>query len=109
LILGCTAAPPAARSHVVEMSNFTYAPAQLEVAVGDTVVWVNRDIVPHTASDSLDRWNSGDMQRGARWSWVATGPGAYRYVCEYHPTMRGTVEVTGPANTEETEAEDDGR
>lgn len=79
--------------HVVEMRAFAFAPAKLEVEVGDTVVWLNRDPVPHTASDSLGAWDSGTMAAGARWIWVARAPGRVAYLCALHPAMRAALTV----------------
>lgn len=79
--------------HTVEMRNFAFAPARLEAAVGDTVVWINRDAAPHTATDSAAGWNSGEVAAGARWVMVVSEPGRTAYVCEYHPTMRGELVV----------------
>jgi plastocyanin len=81
------------RTHTIEISNFAFSPARLEVAVGDTVVWVNRDAAPHTASDSAGRWASGELQANARWSRVVGKPGRLPYFCEYHPAMRGELIV----------------
>jgi len=79
--------------HVVEMRAFAFAPAELEVEVGDTVVWLNRDPVPHTASDSLGAWDSGTLAAGARWTWVARAPGRVSYLCALHPAMRAVLTV----------------
>jgi plastocyanin len=84
-----------AMTHTIEIRNFAFAPARLQVAVGDTVVWINRDVVPHTVTDSLARWDSGELGAGDRWTWVASEAGRFRYLCAYHPSMRGTLEVVG--------------
>jgi plastocyanin len=80
-------------THTVEMRNFAFSPARLEVAVGDTVVWINRDAAPHTATDSLKRWDSGNLGPGERWTWVAGEPGHFSYLCTYHPSMTGRLTV----------------
>lgn len=83
----------AARTHVIEMRNFVFSPARLELAVGDTVVWVNRDAAPHTATDSVAAWGSGAVKAGRRWSRVVDAPGRFPYLCDYHPSMRGELIV----------------
>jgi plastocyanin len=85
--------PSTAMTHTIEIRNFAFAPARLQVAVGDTVVWINRDVVPHTVTDSLARWDSGEIGAGERWTWVASEAGRFSYLCEYHPSMTGTLEV----------------
>ena len=82
-----------ARKHVVEMARFAYQPVDLEVAVGDTVEWLNRELVPHTATARDGAWDSGALEEDASWSWVANRRGTVDYVCAYHPSMRGRIVV----------------
>lgn len=87
-------ATPAPRTHTVAIRGMAFVPATVTVAPGDTIRWVNEDIVPHTAS-AEGVFESGDLRdAGGAWSWVvADRKGAIPYVCRYHPTMKGTVEV----------------
>ena len=82
----------APRAHLVEMRAFAFAPAELTVAEGDTVVWRNADLLPHTAS-AAGRVDSGSVAAGGEWRWVARA-GAAAYLGTFHPTMTGTVTVT---------------
>jgi len=68
-------------------------PARLDVAKGDTVVWINRDAAPHTATDSLGSWDSGELGAGDRWTWIAEEAGRISYLCAYHPSMTGSITV----------------
>ena len=43
-------ADPVPQRHVVEIRGMAFHPEALEVRRGDTVVWINRDMVPHTAT-----------------------------------------------------------
>ena len=90
--LGPSAMTP--RRHVVEIRGMAFHPAVLEVQRGDTVVWVNRDFVPHTATatGSLG-WNTGQLGEGQSGRHVARGRGEEPYFCELHPPMRGTLIV----------------
>jgi len=90
IALGIGDGPSATRT--VEMRDFVFRPARIEVDVGDTVVWLNRDALPHTAT-ARGAWDSGGMASGARWSWVASRRDTVEYICTYHPTMRGTIVV----------------
>lgn len=92
--LSAACASPAPRTHTVEIRGFVYVPATLEVAAGDTVVWINRDAVPHTATSDGDTWDSGNVGAEQSWRLVIQGsPATQPYYCEYHPNMRGAVVV----------------
>lgn len=81
------------RSHVVEIAGFQFAPAEITVAVGDTVTWSNQDIVPHTATAIDGAWDSGSLEGKARRSVVVRAKGKVDYQCTLHPSMKGTVVV----------------
>ncbi|HEX6939058.1 MAG TPA: cupredoxin family copper-binding protein [Longimicrobiales bacterium] len=88
------AAPERApRRHVVEVRGFEFRPQTLEVAVGDTVVWVNRDLVPHTATATDESWDSGPFGKDGSWSYVPSEPGEQEYLCALHPVMKGRLIV----------------
>ena len=74
------------------MSGFAFNPVILTVNSGDTVTFHNADVVPHTAT-SNGAFDSDSMKQGADWEWVAEGAGKHDYVCNYHPTMKGTITV----------------
>jgi plastocyanin len=81
------------RSHTVEIRGFAYAPVTVEVAAGDTVVWINRDVVPHTATRDGGAWDSGSIGAGQAWRLVAARRGRHPYICVFHPNMRGELVV----------------
>lgn len=79
--------------HVVEITDFTFQPDTLRLAVGDTVVWVNRDVVPHTVTGSEWAWDSGVLATSASWTYVANVAGDATYICTLHPSMKGWMAV----------------
>ena len=81
----------APRTHTVEIRGMEFHPAELTVAPGDTIVWINRDIVPHTATATA--WGTDVLSQGQSGSIVARRAGTIRYVCNLHPTMHGTLLV----------------
>jgi plastocyanin len=84
---------PAAATVVVK--DMEFSPAEVAVAVGDTVTWKFDDKVPHTVQGIGDKAmgiNSPILDRG-EWSYTFTTPGTYRYLCSLHPEMRGSVIV----------------
>lgn len=85
--------PGPGQRHVVEMRNFGFEPAHLVAAPGDTVVWINRDIVPHTATESNEQWDSDTLQEDESWYLVVREVGDRAYYCRFHPTMKGTLLV----------------
>jgi plastocyanin len=89
---GCAATALAA-THTVTMEGFAFKPQVLEVKAGDTVEWVNRDILPHTAIATANAFDSNTIQPGGKWTWTARAAGQYEYICALHPNMKGVVQV----------------
>lgn len=86
-------APPPAR-HQVEIRDMAFHPAVLELTRGDTVVWINRDIVPHTASaEGSVGWDTGTLSQGDSGRFVAEASGEVGYVCGFHPSMQGRLVI----------------
>ena len=93
IVLVAGAAPAAARNHVVTIAQMRFDPPTVKVHRGDSIVWVNKDLVPHTVSADAKTFDSGSIAPGASWRYVARQPGAHPYQCRFHPTMRGTLIV----------------
>ena len=75
--------------------DFAFDPADLSAAAGDTIEFVNEDDAEHnfTAEDAgIDE----DVDAGGSTTINLTDvePGSYDYFCEYHPDMKGTLEVS---------------
>jgi plastocyanin len=71
-----------------------FHPEVLELRRGDTVVWINRDIVPHTATASrTSRWDTGTLLQGKSGQYVASHAGEGSYFCRLHPVMLGKLIV----------------
>ncbi|MGH8842044.1 MAG: cupredoxin domain-containing protein [Advenella sp.] len=77
--------------HVVTILNMQFVPAALTVRPGDTVRWVNKDLVPHTASATGSQFDSGDIAAGASWTYTVQKTGTLSYVCRYHPGMQARL------------------
>ena len=80
----------------VEITDFAYRDATLEVPVGTTVRWVNNDLFPHTVTSTSDdrALASGDMSKGDEFTFTFTEPGTYEYICSFHDNMIGSVVVS---------------
>ena len=77
--------------HVVEIREFAFVPAAPALAPGDTVVWINRDIVSHTATAEDGSWDSGEIEPGGRWEMVVGTSTLPAYFCAFHPSMKGRL------------------
>jgi plastocyanin len=76
----------------VTIDNFTFAPAELKVKVGDTVTWTNHDDIPHTVV-SAGKYRSKAMDTDDSFSFTFASAGDYKYFCSLHPHMTGMIKV----------------
>jgi len=87
--------PVSARAATVRivMQNLEIAPAAVSAKIGDTVEWVNKDYIAHTATA-----RNGDFDvnlppnKTARI--VLKKAGTVQYYCRFHPNMTATLKVT---------------
>lgn len=96
-LLGGPAIPRAAdegAAVTVAIENFTFEPAHLTVPAGTVVTWVNEDDEPHLVLGDDRGFASPLLDTEDRFSLAFEQPGSYRYFCQLHPHMQGTVEVT---------------
>ena len=82
----------------VSIRTFQFAPDTLRVKAGTRVVWTNTDEIEHTITSGTpdtrdDRFNGVVATRGATYSAVLKEAGTYRYFCDRHRFMNGTVIV----------------
>jgi plastocyanin len=80
-------------SGVVSVADFTFDPAETKVAAGTKVTWNNEDPAPHTVTEVDGGFDSGTLDPGDSFSFTFEKAGTYRYRCNIHPEMEGTVEV----------------
>lgn len=98
-------------SHTVEIGEMAFHPPELRVQPGDTVLWINLDFVPHTATAPDSAWTSPTLAQGERWQMVVRGsdagdavagsPDAETYACAFHPVMEARLIIHAPTSTEE--------
>jgi len=77
----------------VDISNHAFNPAQLNVAPGTTVTFVNNDTVPHTATADNGVFDTGVLQPGQSLDVFLDGSGTVTYHCELHPDIQGSIVV----------------
>ena len=83
----------AAGTVTISIDNFAFAPAELSVAPGTTVVWTNHDDVEHTVTASDNGFTSTAIQTAGQFSYTFSTPGTYSYFCAIHPFMTAKVIV----------------
>jgi plastocyanin len=92
LLLGSSVSAQAATIQI-SMENLEIAPAQASAKVGDTVEWVNKDGLAHTATA-----RNGDfdvtLQPKKTGNLVLKNAGTFDYYCRFHPNMKATLTVT---------------
>lgn len=80
--------------HVVEISQMKFVPDILNVSQGDTIVWINKDMVDHDVTEEeTHSWTSSRIPAGGSWKMVATKSDAY--YCSLHVVMKGKIIVDG--------------
>ena len=85
--------PSFAAEVAVAIDNFTFGPQIVTVKAGDTVIWTNRDDIPHTVTASNLKFKSKALDTDDKFSFTFTVPGTYKYFCSLHPHMTGTIVV----------------
>lgn len=76
----------------VHIDNFVFEPAQLTVKAGQTVIWTNRDDIPHTVV-CAGKFRSKTMDTDGTFTFTFTSAGEYKYFCSLHPHMTGVIKV----------------
>ena len=82
----------ATRTVTIEGTRFD--PETLDVRVGDSIVWINKDPFPHTATSTTGAFDSHEIAADKSWTFTATKSGTFPYVCAFHPTMKGVIRVS---------------
>ena len=85
-------AKPAPRAAVVVTDKLAFGAVPANLRVGDSVIWVNRDLFRHsaTAPGHFDI----DLSPGARRRMLLTKAGTFAFKCKYHPGMKSVLKVT---------------
>jgi plastocyanin len=84
---------PSAANAEVKIDNFSFRPETVEVSVGTTVTWTNRDDIPHTVVSTEGVFKSKVRDTDEQFSYTFTKAGTYPYFCSIHPKMTGKVVV----------------
>ena len=73
----------------VTIENLVFLPAEIEVRAGETIEWVNKDRMAHTATVK-GGWEVM-IPAGETATRVADAGDSVDYYCRFHPNMKGRI------------------
>jgi len=88
VLVACSGGPANTQ---VTISDSGFSPKKASAKAGGIVVWTNGGVGPHTVTTK--DFDSAAIDPGAIFSQALSRPGTYEYICRYHPTETGVVEV----------------
>ncbi len=78
--------------HIVMIKAMQFQPAQLKVLKGDTVEFINQDMLVHNVTERKTKaWASDSLSSGDAYSMIVKE--SVEYFCSLHPVMRGKILV----------------
>lgn len=89
-----TLAGASARAEIIQIriANLAFEPVNVTARVGDTVQWINGDILAHTATARNGTFDVMILPNGKA-GVVLKVPGEVDYYCKLHPNMIGHIAV----------------
>ncbi len=80
------------KSYMVEIKAMQFQPAELSVQKGDTVRFVNQDMLVHNVTEEKTKaWASQSLATGDSYKMVVNE--SSDYYCSLHPVMKGKLVV----------------
>ncbi len=80
-------------SPAVNIKNDAFSPRTLTISAGQTVTFTNDDDDAHTVTATDGSFDSKGLDTNGVWRHTFTTAGRYRYFCQLHPFMKGTIVV----------------
>jgi plastocyanin len=76
--------------YTVSISEMTFHPKAIKVHKGDTIIWINHDLVAHCVTEVSNKpWTSSAIPSGRSWKMVVIQ--SSDYYCAIHPVMKGKI------------------
>ncbi len=82
------------KKHIVTISDFSFKPRKLVVAIGDRVTWINKGNMSHSATRKGFNWDSTNISPDQSWTLVIDETSSGKYFCLFHPLMKGEIRVS---------------
>jgi plastocyanin len=77
----------------IAIEHFAFSPSNVAVNAGDTIMFVNKDIVPHTATATDSSWTTGELAHGASARVTLPAQAGVDFHCRFHPAMKGHLTI----------------
>ena len=94
-VLALPPASPAAAApkvHTIIIDKMKFGPVPTGIHVGDTIIWVNRDMFKHSAT-ARDKSFNVDLPPRTSGKSAIRHSGTIAFYCIYHPGMTGSLNV----------------
>ena len=91
VLVGASAAEAHNGTVHVTIDRLAFEPAEIEVRVGETIEWTNKDRIAHTATVK-DGWEVM-IPPGKIATRVVEAGDTVDYYCRFHPNMKGRIVV----------------
>lgn len=92
LLLAAACVPARAATIQISMEHLEISPAAVSAKVGDTIEWINKDFVLHSATARNGDFDV-NLPPKKTGSVELKKAGTVDYYCRYHPNMKATVNV----------------
>ena len=91
-LLMSTPSAAAPQNHVIVMDKMKFGALPANIRRGDTILWVNRDFVRHTATATNKSFDV-DLPPKTQKRMTVRASGAIPFTCRFHLGMRGVLKV----------------
>ncbi|MDW6024712.1 cupredoxin domain-containing protein [Mesorhizobium sp. BAC0120] len=92
MLLALASAPAGAATIQVVIDKLTFSPAEVDAKVGDTIEWLNKDPLAHTAT--VKGGFEVMIPAGKSGTTVLKKAESVEYYCRFHPNMKGRITVS---------------
>jgi uncharacterized cupredoxin-like copper-binding protein len=87
--------PKRAAQGEILIKGFAFDPQTVDVKAGSKISWRNADPTDHTVTAKDGSFDSKPLPSGKGFVVTFSKTGLFDYFCAIHPTMTGTIQVTG--------------
>ena len=92
LLSGAIAVPVHGATIQITIEDMVFAPAEASAKVGDTIEWINKDVLVHTATARNGDFDITTPPKKTVTS-VLKKAGTVEYYCRYHPNMKAVLRI----------------